>query len=1001
MQMRNITAAVALALLAACSGGGSGDGSGNGSGVDAGSGEGAGSGAGSAGDTSLGGAGTGSGEGNVTIDGTAPELIEPLVGAATGKPLARIPLTTARVADHPAWPLKTGIPLAMGQVEDLSQLTLRDADEHVVAAQFRPLARWADGSYKSVLVSLSSPLKAADSLAYVVDVAESTSTADTADTAVASTSDAAAEPERGAPVAVTSAEQLVFHTRASRIALDPNRMSLFDTVWIDRNADGTFDSSERVLDGGGEIYLVDAHDGDRHDSLVSSDVSYVIEEQGSEVTRVRATGYLHDAAGEPLTRYIVRYGFHRRSDLVEFEYTLVDDREEANVRAHEMFLDGDYLLPLSVAEYGLSLPFSLDGAAYRFGGEHGAVHEGALTVRETLLQEGKMHHSQDSGKPGSNYAGLEEPPFTFSFSGVASGEKAAGWVGIADDEVSISLHVKEFWQQFPKALAAAPEGIDVVLHPRPEAPDTRYPAPAGADFERPNTFYAIRPGQAKTYRFLLSLSNADDADPVRDNTIFQAHAPLLHTDPGVLVSSGVFGDVAEASAASAGYDEYLLAGIVDTSFDVDKGSYAQQYGWRDYGDRMRPGWANVVNGTKVPSYYNDTHVGANGFVLQYIRTGDPVWWALGEIASNHWMDIDVSHSNRLGYWSDANHELAGFGPGEGLMIKHENIDHTARNIHPGHAHISGLPYRYLLTGDLRTLEVMREVGDWWVNATDVMFPTPLQDPHYAEAERDYGWPLYVLLQVYRATGEQRYFDAAQQIVAHLVAWWKVPSEHRTVRFVPGSGDPATGIHVHCFDAPSEPCNDDYTVSQSVGLNQYEHGTGWWGMYPKQGNGCSDCNGSNPWMAGPLISMLHEFIAEAGLIEGYAEAHRALLDDAAEMALQTTEYIVRYGWDPIEGEFMYSEDRSNHDPGGITQIVNALTESWLLLQRATRSNPEWYTTSDRWIEIATDYYRNWREVRWRGSTAFGFYGYEMVFPIDFFHTMQALDDAGLLPDSETP
>src|SRR5260370_1259147 len=118
-------------------------------------------------------------------------------------------------------------------------------------------------------------------------------------------------------------------------------------------------------------------------------------------------------------------------------------------------------------------------------------------------------------------------------------------------------------------------------------------------------------------------------------------------------------------------------------------------------------------------------------------------------ATRSFMDLGVAPSSRRGYWR------RDYGPGEGHLIKHEIEDHSSRNPHLGHAHLSGLADLYLPPGDRRAFEVMREIADWWVNAVPDLFPTPIHLPHFAEAERDYGWPLFVLNEAYRGTADPR------------------------------------------------------------------------------------------------------------------------------------------------------------------------------------------------------------------------------------------------------
>jgi hypothetical protein len=278
-----------------------------------------------------------------------------------------------------------------------------------------------------------------------------------------------------------------------------------------------------------------------------------------------------------------------------------------------------------------------------------------------------------------------------------------------------------------------------------------------------------------------------------------------------------------------------------------------------------------AGGTSIPGFYNDTHVGAMGFFHQYLRTMDKRWYELAEIATRHFMDIDVAHCNRKGYWDQGNPAMAKLGPGEGHLSKHEIPDHADRNMHFGHAHVSGLPDYYLLTGDKRASEVMREMGDWWANMSPLAFPSSVDSMHSAEAERDYGWPLFAMEEIFRGTGDVKYLQAATQEVRHLLAWWKVPSNH-------------------------------YVNGKIAGRNDYRQGTGWWFMYPR----CDNCpmdplynqntnpwailyNGTNPWMAGPLISNLSKF-------REYDADYKLVNDDEVkEMIMQTTNYVVKYGW----------------------------------------------------------------------------------------------------------
>jgi hypothetical protein len=307
------------------------------------------------------------------------------------------------------------------------------------------------------------------------------------------------------------------------------------------------------------------------------------------------------------------------------------------------------------------------------------------------------------------------------------------------------------------------------------------------------------------------------------------------------------------------------------------------------------------------------------------------------------MDLGVSHAPRRGYWK------RDYGPGEGYLIKHDVFDHTSRNLHAGHAHLSGLADLWLLTGDRRALEVMREVADWWVHAVPDFFPTPLPKPHSAEAERDFGWPLFVLNEAYRGTGDQKYLRAAAQIVRHLIAWWQTPSDH-------------------------------LRAGRVVGRNDWQRGTGWWAMYPRCDNCPEGWNGTNPWMAGALLSSLIYFY---DYDRDFGFADRALVK---EMMFQTLNYVVKNGWSPQLKGFLYAEARPDQ-LGGDSLLYFPVAYLARLHREGGLAHPEWYDTAREWEPLAKSFYAREREVRWRGSTSTGFYGYEIAFVPEFFREVK--------------
>ncbi len=804
---------------------------------------------------------------------------------------------------HVPFVVSGGVPFPRGALTSLDHLILDDGSNQAIPAQFRALAAWPDASIKSVLVTAILPpntpgLRLREILDQTV-------------------------PPPPTPLACDSSDKAItISTGPMTLRFDPHHFRLFDQV----NLQGT-----DLLQQPGDIILTDAKDGTEYRASRFDAPHYEVEECGPIRATLHVTGQLTSADGRHLTEFRVWIHAYAQQDYVDMEYTLTDPRPERDVNTRKD-------RALEVTGYGLSLP--VKASTYAFGGDVGKEYDGSVTTEHYLYQGGTFHYSDGGLKP-----------FDFSYEGVGVGRKAPGW--LTTDRASVYL--RDFWQQFPKEFSVSPSGIMIWLHPpRASKEPSRY---GPHEYTRPQTFYFSREGGAKTYELLIQFHNGPTSAGVL-NGPFQSR-PRLVASSTWYADSGAFGHLWPAGPETSGYDTQLIEGIYKPSIEccTDSGSYAVLYGWRDYGDRLRPGWIGESNGVKIPSFYNDTHVGAHVFLVQYLRTLDARWWDLGQIATRHWMDIDVSHTSRSGYWKTKQSP----GPGEAYVIKHEMADHDCRNLHPGHAHLSGLPDYYFLTGDPRALEVIREVGNWWAAMVPTLYPVPTPDPHYAEAERDFGWPLFVLNEAYRATGDIKYLQASAYLVKHLIGWWQIPMDH----FVNG---------------------------KRVGRNDWRQGTGWWTMNPSCDNspkpprGQTLYNGTNPWMAGALLSAVIQFSEEN------KDAHLVDQSLVREMLLQTMNYVVKYGWETKLKNypyFVYCEAGRETD-GGMNSLLFPLAYLGRLVRVAHLEHPEWYDTSSKWLAIADGAYQSWKTFTWSGSTSLGFYGYETVFPSDYFSLMQATE-----------
>ena len=730
-----------------------------------------------------------------------------------------------------------------------------------------------------------------------------------------------------------------------------NKQGVLHRLWRDLDRNGKYEPREQLIDGG-DIYLVSAVDDQEYAASAADKVSVVIEESGPVRAVVKVFGQLTSAKRGEHMKYLVRYYASQGSDKVDIELSVIDDRLEENVERVPP------TLAIAAKTVGMRWHYLSDAqTTYRFGGES-SDHAGKVSAEHHLLQNGQFR-----------YVDGDNQNHTFAYSGAGSGSKAAGWLALDTGSRHLTLQVRDFWQQFPSELAVDRSNLNARLFSTRGGQgkvDTSAIVPSGKVYQRPNSFYFPTPGGAKTYQLRLAAprSQPSSQEIIAANKGYQRHELDLVASPEWYTSSGVWGEIGVGGpkSASAGYDAALMNDIYMPSIETRDGA-ATMFGWRDYGDRLRAGWADVKNDQRIPSFFNDTHVGANNFMKQFIRTGDQRWFHLGEIATRHVMDIDVAHGPRRGYWQTGGNPQPA---GELRCGNHDNIDHDARNLHWGHAHVSGMSELYLLTGDKRSLDVLKEIAAWWKFVTPHFFPLPFTAKgKYREAERDYGWPLYVMNEYVRVTGDSQYHrEVAGHLVNYLIQWWQTPLQH--IGYNPATGAVSNAV---------------------VGVNDARSGTGYWTMSRMDNCGRADkATGANPWMAGALIGNLIKFyeqdmqLAAAGKASGISHA---VLQD---MLLQGQNYVVKYGYDPQKKFFTYSE--TMRDNGGDHHILYGLAYLDRLFKREKAAgklaHPEWYDTQPRWGEIVKSRFEELRtQPIGRETQGYGFYGYEIVYPPDFF------------------
>lgn len=709
-----------------------------------------------------------------------------------------VPLTLLDPVSRGGFPVSSAVPFPRGALASLQHLKLVDSRDQEVPAQYSSIARWADGSYRSVLIDfLAQAGKTEYQLYYGGHASRSTYASGLAWT--------------------QDADQITITNGALRFAIGKARFTIFEQVWLDANADGRFDSDEALLAGPGDVVMIGNYGSTApantyRSSLTAPVDGYraIVEEEGPARITVLAKGNLRGrqatSDGEhTLTDFEVRMHFYAGSEIVRVVYTLIDAKPRDMKGWQIRRSPPRNRRVLEIRSLDLVLPLRISASAYAFGGED-AIHGGPAGATEHyLLQDASMALDTRNRKIA----------YQFGYSGVGKGRTAKGWFDVSDGAArGVAGGVRWFWQQFPKELRYSPPTREFVISLQPLRADGSVPWEIEPN-SKANTLYSLYPGIAKTFELYYQF-HVGDAATARVAEVGDAfQRPPMLFNSFWFTTSGAFGPLVPTDPRQRAYD-HKVAGTWKWKDRIGfaGGPDYRVYGNRDFGDYLH----SVGNGI-APQFGNHHYDDPRADLLQFLRSGERKWLDSAEAGARHHMDWDVMHVNNVDTSPDVSAVMRGNGPGmmhwtHGAYYEHEQ----GGSVHEGHIVPGGLPEYYLLTGDKRALAVLREQSDWIYRVAN----RRRWDLRYNafEEQRSHGWPLLAAMGGYEATGEEKYLHAASIIVANSVWWWQNARDHVALSPDPSRWPDVTeamdwrsGRSAWITNIPTDNCPDgNYTVS---------------------------------------------------------------------------------------------------------------------------------------------------------------------------------------------
>lgn len=630
-----------------------------------------------------------------------PALVLVLLASGARAGEVRLAVEEPSGVRRAAWPVTSGVPLAQGELKDHQATALFDAAGQEVPLQTEALAVWPDGSIRWLLLDFQIDLAAKERKSLLLRYGP--------------------EVKRAAvenPVRVTKQAD-------GTVVLEPGPVRL--EYGSKQDAPYFFPQGQATLiEGTGagksdrrltynDIMLDCVHlsAGTRTDFKPQIE-KIVVEQAGPVRACIRVSG--PHVEKDKMFRYVARVHAWRAQPYIRVFYTLVNDRQDT------LMADFDRLTVLFLN----ALPLGKE--------KEWCLLDGKEVANGRLFQVDESHYLLDD-KP--------------------AGRRACGWAAAGTKQGGMAIGLREFWQNWPKAIDAQPGLVKLELFPR--LPAGLYDGKPLAEESKLYYYlrggkYTLKVGAAKTHEFWIRyLDGKPDAEQL--GAFFRAaEDPLLATcEPAHASATKAAGDFPPADPKKyAGYDAWLDRALVAHLKLRDRD---REYGMLNFGD-----WY----GERGVNWGNLEYDLAHGLFLQYLRTGDRRYFTRASEAARHHIDVDVVHAvnphlkNPWGrppavgdVWLHCVGHTGGYYDKAALPV--ENTYQMGHSTNFGHVWVSGDLDYYHLTGDRRAREVALQVADTMA----AQMPTA-----YGDHIRAVGWPMILVLDAYQSTGERKYLEAA-------------------------------------------------------------------------------------------------------------------------------------------------------------------------------------------------------------------------------------------------
>ena len=576
-------------------------------------------------------------------------------------------------------PVTVGVPLPRGLMTHETAL-LHDPDRGLLPLQSTPLAFWPDESVKWLLLDFQASVSADSQKTFFLRFAEDKG------------------EEQGTHIAIEEhGETISIDTGQACFSISTSEFKPFSKVVC---------GGHTMLSSLGSSTELQITEGEINNPLIKN---YSWETRGQIRSTLLLEGVFPNNSPKDQLSFIARLTFYAGRSDCKIEFTLWNPH--AATHPGGLWDLGD---PGSIHFQDLSICFSLN---------HDDLSE--ISWKESLnapenKAKGNFQIYQDSSG-GENWRSLnhvnEKYEVCTSFRGyrvfdagkeMASGHRATPSVSVGGNDGSIGVMVKDFWQNFPKALEADQDTLTVRLFPG------QY-----------NDRFEIQGGERKTHTFYASFNSK--AKSVDDLQWYDKPLHVRSTPECYAASSAI----AWLSPASEDNDqrlhELLTPAIKGENTFFDRREIIDEYGWRNFGEWYADHEAAGYEGDgPLIAHYNNQYDGIYGTLMQYLKSGDKRWFLLADQLSHHVRDIDIYHTeedrpeyNKGLFWHTEHYIDVQTASHRCFSKRHgdkRNLACYGGGPALAHNYATGFLYHYYLTGERASKEAVIDLAEYVENA---------------------------------------------------------------------------------------------------------------------------------------------------------------------------------------------------------------------------------------------------------------------------------------------